>query len=167
MRCPYCQHTDTKVTDSRTTDEGNSIRRRRECMNCGRRFTTYEIIEEMPLMVLKRSGRRELFDRGKLLNGLLRSCDKRTVPMATMEEVVNEVERQIRNEINQEVSTDRIGELVLEQLRDIDQVSYVRFASVYRKFNNIDSFMDELKKLKEMSESTRKQAKSDQSGADV
>ncbi|MCF0155132.1 MAG: transcriptional repressor NrdR [Veillonella sp.] len=152
MRCPYCQNTDTKVTDSRTTDEGNSIRRRRECNSCGRRFTTYEVVEEVPLMVLKRSGRRELFDRGKLLNGLLRSCDKRTVPMETMEEVVNEVERQIRNEINQEVTTDRIGELVLEQLRDIDQVSYVRFASVYRKFDNIDSFMEELNKLKKMSE---------------
>ena len=126
MRCPYCQHTDTKVTDSRTTDEGNSIRRRRECINCGRRFTTYEIIEEVPLMVAKKNGRRELFDRGKLLNGLLRSCDKRTVPMSV------------------------IGELVLQQLKDIDQVAYVRFASVYRKFDNIDSFMAELKALKKL-----------------
>ena len=150
MRCPYCQHTDTKVTDSRTTDEGNSIRRRRECINCGRRFTTYEIIEEVPLMVLKKNGRRELFDRGKLLNGLLRSCDKRTVPMSVMEHVVNDVEREIRNEINQEVTTDRIGELVLQQLKDIDQVAYVRFASVYRKFDNIDSFMEELKALKKL-----------------
>lgn len=150
MRCPYCQHTDTKVTDSRTTDEGNSIRRRRECINCGRRFTTYEIIEEVPLMVLKKNGRRELFDRGKLLNGLLRSCDKRTVPMPVMEQVVNDVERDIRNEINQEVTTDRIGELVLQQLKDIDQVAYVRFASVYRKFDNIDSFMEELKALKKL-----------------
>lgn len=150
MRCPYCQHTDTKVTDSRTTDEGNSIRRRRECINCGRRFTTYEIIEEVPLMVAKKNGRRELFDRGKLLNGLLRSCDKRTVPMAVMEEVVNNVERDIRNEVNQEISTDRIGELVLQQLKDIDQVAYVRFASVYRKFDNIDSFMAELKALKKL-----------------
>ena len=140
MRCPYCQHTDTKVTDSRTTDEGNSIRRRRECINCGRRFT----------MVLKKNGRRELFDRGKLLNGLLRSCDKRTVPMSVMEQVVNDVERDIRNEINQEVTTDRIGELVLQQLKDIDQVAYVRFASVYRKFDNIDSFMEELKALKKL-----------------
>ena len=147
MRCPYCQHTDTKVTDSRTTDEGNSIRRRRECINCGRRFTTYEIIEEVPLMVAKKNGRRELFDRGKLLNGLLRSCDKRTVPMSVMEEVVNNVERDIRNEVN---STDRIGELVLQQLKDIDQVAYVRFASVYRKFDNIDSFMAELKALKKL-----------------
>ena len=150
MRCPYCQHTDTKVTDSRTTDEGNSIRRRRECINCGRRFTTYEIIEEVPLMVLKKNGRRELFDRGKLLNGLLRSGDKRTVPMSVMEQVVNDVERDIRNEINQEVTTDRIGELVLQQLKDIDQVAYVRFASVYRKFDNIDSFMEELKALKKL-----------------
>ena len=150
MRCPYCQHTDTKVTDSRTTDEGNSIRRRRECINCGRRFTTYEIIEEVPLMVMKKNGRRELFDRGKLLNGLLRSCDKRTVPMYVMEQVVNDVERDIRNEINQEVTTDRIGELVLQQLKDIDQVAYVRFASVYRKFDNIDSFMEELKALKKL-----------------
>ena len=150
MRCPYCQHTDTKVTDSRTTDEGNSIRRRRECINCGRRFTTYEIIEEVPLMVLKKNGRRELFDRGKLLNGLLRSCDKRTVPMSVMEQVVNDVERDIRNEINHEVTTDRIGELVLQQLKDIDQVAYVRFASVYRKFDNIDSFMEELRALKKL-----------------
>lgn len=150
MRCPYCQHTDTKVTDSRTTDEGNSIRRRRECINCGRRFTTYEIIEEVPLMVAKKNGRRELFDRGKLLNGLLRSCDKRTVPMSVMEKVVNNVERDIRNEVNQEISTDRIGELVLQQLKDIDQVAYVRFASVYRKFDNIDSFMAELKALKKL-----------------
>ena len=143
MRCPYCQHTDTKVTDSRTTDEGNSIRRRREGIECGRRFTTYEIIEEVPLMVAKKNGRRELFDRGKLLNGLLRSCDKRTVPMSVMEEVVNNV-------VNQEISTDRIGELVLQQLKDIDQVAYVRFASVYRKFDNIDSFMAELKALKKL-----------------
>lgn len=160
MRCPYCQHTDTKVTDSRATDDSNSIRRRRECMACGRRFTTYEIIEEVPLMVLKKNGRRELFDRGKLLNGLLRSCDKRTVPMSTMEQVVAEVEGQIRNEIDQEVTTDRIGELVLEQLKTIDQIAYVRFASVYRKFDNIDSFMDELKNLKHIQSAKKKANKS-------
>ena len=148
MRCPFCQHTETKVTDSRATDDSNSIRRRRECMACGRRFTTYEIIEEVPLMVLKRSGHREVFDRGKLLNGLLRSCDKRTVPMARMEQVVNDVEYQIRNESEDEVTTDHIGELVLNQLKEIDQIAYVRFASVYRKFDNIDSFMEELKHLK-------------------
>lgn len=148
MKCPYCQHTDTKVTDSRTTDEGNSIRRRRECIKCGRRFTTYEIIEEVPLMVLKKSGRRELFDRGKLLNGLLRSCDKRAVSMEILEKVVSDVERDIRSEAVPEVTTDRIGELVLQKLRPIDQVAYVRFASVYRKFDNIDSFMEELKSLK-------------------
>ena len=156
MRCPFCQHTDTKFTDSRTTDDSNSIRRRRECNHCGRRFTTYEVVEEVPLMVIKRSGRRELFDRGKLLNGLLRSCDKRTVSTETMEEVVNEVECQIRNENLEEVTTDHLGELVLDQLRDIDQVSYVRFASVYRKFDNIDSFMDELNKLKALSEQKSK-----------
>ena len=156
MRCPFCQHTDTKVTDSRTTDDSNSIRRRRECNHCGRRFTTYEVVEEVPLMVIKRSGRRELFDRGKLLNGLLRSCDKRTVSTETMEEVVNEVDCQIRNENLEEVTTDHLGELVLDQLRDIDQVSYVRFASVYRKFDNIDSFMDELNKLKALSEQKSK-----------
>lgn len=156
MRCPFCQYTDTKVTDSRTTDDSNSIRRRRECNHCGRRFTTYEVVEEVPLMVIKRSGRRELFDRGKLLNGLLRSCDKRTVSTETMEEVVNEVECQIRNENLEEVTTDHLGELVLDQLRDIDQVSYVRFASVYRKFDNIDSFMDELNKLKALSEQKSK-----------
>ncbi len=150
MRCPYCQHTDTKVTDSRATDEGNSIRRRRECIACGKRFTTYEVIEEMPLMVLKKSGRKELFDRGKLLNGLLRSCDKRTIPLQDMEQVVNEVEAKLRNEFDQEVTTERIGELVLEQLKDLDQIAYVRFASVYRKFDNIESFMKELEHLRDI-----------------
>ena len=150
MRCPYCQHTDTKVTDSRTTDEGNSIRRRRECINVAVAFTTYEIIEEVPPMVLKKNGRRELFDRGRVTEWVIASCDKRTVPMSVMEQVVNDVERDIRNEINQEVTTDRIGELVLQQLKDIDQVAYVRFASVYRKFDNIDSFMEELKSSEEV-----------------
>lgn len=150
MRCPYCQYNDTKVTDSRATDDGNSIRRRRECISCGRRFTTYEVVEDVPLMVIKRSGRRELFDRGKLLTGLLRSCDKRTVPLQTMEQVAAEVERQVRNQLHQEVTTEQIGELVLEQLKQIDQIAYVRFASVYRKFDNIESFMEELKHLKNL-----------------
>jgi len=156
MRCPYCQHTETKVTDSRATDEGNSIRRRRECMECSRRFTTYEIIEEVPLMVVKRNGRKELFDRGKLLNGLLRSCDKRTMPLQNMEHVVNEVERQLRNNLDQEVTTEHIGEIVLEQLKELDQVAYVRFASVYRKFDNVDSFMKELDHLRTLEEERKK-----------
>lgn len=146
MKCPYCHHTETKVTDSRSS-ENNSIRRRRECIGCARRFTTYEVIEELPLMVVKRDGQKELFDRGKLLNGLIRSCNKRTVSPDQLEEIVNETEKQIRQEVDQEVTTERIGEIVLRLLRDVDQVAYVRFASVYRQFTNVESFMSELKSL--------------------
>lgn len=150
MKCPYCQHDDTKVTDSRATDDGKSIRRRRECIACQKRFTTYEMVEEAPLTVVKRSGRREHFDRNKLLQGLLRSCDKSSISRNTIDEIVGNVERQMRNELTGEVTTESIGELVLEYLRDIDQVAYVRFASVYRKFDNVDSFMEELKYLKKL-----------------
>ena len=146
MKCPYCHYTDTKVTDSRATEE-NTIRRRRECNACNRRFTTYEIIEELPLMVVKRDDKKELFDRAKLLNGLIRSCSKRSISTETLEHIVNETEKRIRMEVEQEVPTERIGEIVLEILKDVDQVAYVRFASVYRKFTNVESFMEELRSL--------------------
>ena len=148
MRCPFCNHNDTKVTDSRAADEGVSIRRRRECTQCGKRFTTYETVEEIPLMVVKRNGRRELFDRDKVLKGLLRSCNKRTVSTERLEEMAASVERGLQNELDREVTTERIGERILAELREVDQVAYVRFASVYRQFDNIDSFMEELKQLK-------------------
>lgn len=146
MKCPYCHHTDTKVTDSRSTDE-NNIRRRRECIGCGKRFTTYEVIEELPIMVIKRDGKKELFDRGKLFNGLLRSCSKRSVTQEQLEGIVNETEKRIRMEVEQEIGTERIGEIVMDLLKDVDQVAYVRFASVYRQFNNIESFLEELRTL--------------------
>lgn len=150
MKCPFCQNIDTRVTDSRSADDGESIRRRRECIECKKRFTTYEVVEITPLVVVKRSGRREQFDRNKLLNGILRSCDKRCIPIQVMEEIVNSVEKRMRNELDGEVKSERIGEMVLEQLRDLDQVAYVRFASVYRKFDNIDSFKEELDNLKNL-----------------
>ncbi|MCH4179118.1 MAG: transcriptional regulator NrdR [Megasphaera sp.] len=147
MRCPFCQNDDTKVTDSRATDDGKAIRRRRECQNCGRRFTTYEMVEELPLLVVKRSGRRELFDRNKILNGLLRACNKRKVTRQELDDIADRVERKIRNTLVQEVTSERIGELVLTELKDVDEVAYIRFASVYRQFADLDSFMAELKRL--------------------
>lgn len=152
MKCPFCQHPDTRVTDSRAADDGESIRRRRECMVCKKRFTTYEMVEVTPLIIVKRSGRREQFDRSKLLNGILRACDKRFVPVHVMEDIVNNVEKQMRNELDGEVSSEQIGEFVLEQLQDVDPVAYVRFASVYRMFDNVDSFKKELDYLKSLKE---------------
>lgn len=147
MRCPFCNCDDTKVTDSRATDDGKAIRRRRECLACGKRFTTYEIVEEVPLVVIKKNGMRELFDRNKILNGLLRASNKRTISRKQLEDVVTSVERTIRNSLAQEVESVRIGELVLDELRHIDEVAYIRFASVYREFADLDSFMAELKRL--------------------
>lgn len=147
MRCPFCKHADTKVTDSRATDDGRAIRRRRECQNCGRRFTTYEMVEEAPLIVIKRDGSRELFDRSKILNGLLRACNKRMMTRQQLDEIVNRVERNIRNALMQEVTSEKIGEMVLDELKSIDEVAYIRFASVYRKFADLDSFMAELQYL--------------------
>ena len=146
MKCPYCHHDEIKVTDSRSTDD-NNIRRRRECMNCGKRFTTYEVIEDLPIMVIKRDQKKELFDRSKLMNGLWRSCSKRGISTDQLESIVNETEKQIRMEVEQEVTTERIGEIVLSLLKDVDQVAYVRFASVYRQFNNVESFLKELHEL--------------------
>ena len=147
MRCPFCKNDDTKVTDTRATDDGRAIRRRRECLQCGRRFTTYEMVEEEPLTVIKKDGSRELFDRNKILNGLIRACHKRVVTLPQIEAIVTRVERNIRNSLVQEVPSVKIGEMVLEELKNVDEVAYIRFASVYRQFADLDSFMAELKHL--------------------
>lgn len=147
MRCPFCGAADSKVVDSRAADEGNSIRRRRECSECARRFTTYEMVEEIPLMVIKKDGRREMFDRGKLLSGIVRACEKRPVPVKVIETAVSKVERDLYNNAEREVSTRQIGESVMQHLKEIDQVAYVRFASVYRQFADINNFMQELELL--------------------
>ena len=147
MRCRYCQCTDSKVVDSRPTEDGTAIRRRRECMNCGRRFTTYEKVEEMPIIVVKRDGTREAFDSSKILRGVRKSCEKRPVSAAAMDQLVEEVVREINNTLEQEVTTIRIGELVMNKLKDLDEVAYVRFASVYRDFKDSNTFFEELKKL--------------------
>ena len=147
MRCPFCKHDDTKVTDSRATDDGRAIRRRRECQACNRRFTTYEMVEEVPLYVIKKDGSRQLFDRNKILNGLLRACNKRRVTRQQLDDIVLKVERNIRNTLAQEVHSVKIGEIILTELRNIDAVAYIRFASVYRQFGDLDSFMEELKSL--------------------
>lgn len=147
MKCPYCQYSESKVIDSRPTDEDEKIRRRRECIRCGKRFTTYEIVETTPLMVMKKDGTIELFNREKLLNGLLRACEKRPVSLKRLEQMVDEIEQKLKNSLEGEVSSRAIGELAMEELRGIDQVAYVRFASVYREFQDINSFMEELRKI--------------------
>ena len=147
MRCPFCAYIESKVVDSRAAEEGNSIRRRRECLSCSRRFTTYELIEEIPLMVVKKDGRREMFDRNKLINGLLRACEKRPVSIASIQEIAEKVDRDLRSRTEREVSTQQIGEIAMGHLKELDQVAYVRFASVYRQFADIDNFMHELETL--------------------
>ncbi len=147
MKCPYCGTEDSKVIDSRPTDEGERIRRRRECLNCAKRFTTYEIIESLPIIVIKKDKSRETFDRDKLLNGILRACDKRQISINTLDNMIDEIEATIQNSLDREVTSVKIGELVMEKLKDIDEVAYVRFASVYRQFKDITTFMDELTKL--------------------
>lgn len=147
MRCPYCNAPESKVIDSRPTDESNSIRRRRECLGCGKRFTTYETVESVPLVVVKKDGSRQSFDRQKLLNGMVRACDKRSVTLQTLEQAVADIEQRLLNSMDREIPTERVGELVMEELKKIDQVAYVRFASVYRQFQDIDSFVAELNKL--------------------
>lgn len=147
MKCPFCQHADTKVTDSRMTDDGNAIRRRRECLSCHRRFTTYELVEEAPLMVIKRDGHREMFDGDKLLRGLMRACEKREVSVEQIKELVASVERELRNRLVQEISSEELGEVVLAKLSDLDPVAYIRFASVYRRFSGLKDFMAELETL--------------------
>jgi len=147
MKCPYCSEPDSRVVDSRPTDEESAIRRRRECLNCSRRFTTYERPEEQPIVVIKKDGRRELFSRAKIMAGLLRACEKRPVPLQVLEEAVSEIEVRLQQESTAEVPSSRIGELVMEKLRNIDEVAYVRFASVYRQFTDIHNFMGELDRL--------------------
>ena len=147
MKCPFCFYEESKVIDSRPTDEGERIRRRRECIKCGKRFTTYEIIETVPVIVIKRDKSRQVFDRSKILSGLLRACEKRPVSIETLEKIVDEMEFTLQNSPDREVPSERIGELAMEKLKDIDEVAYVRFASVYRQFQDIQTFMDELKSM--------------------
>ena len=147
MRCPFCKEEDSRVVDSRAADDGNTIRRRRECTSCGKRFTTYETVEKIPLMVIKNDGRRVVFDRNKLLNGLIRSCDKRDIPTERIIALADEIEKELRNTMDREVYTRDIGELVMEKLKNFDEVAYIRFASVYRKFADISGFREELEAL--------------------
>ena len=147
MKCPYCAFLESKVVDSRPADEGASIRRRRECLSCHRRFTTYETMESLPLMVIKKDGSRESFDRSKVLGGVIRACEKRPVSSTALEGLVMEIEQVLQNQMEREISSAEIGELVMQRLKKLDEVSYVRFASVYRQFKDIDTFMDELNKL--------------------
>ena len=149
MKCPYCGYQESKVVDSRHSEDGLSIRRRRECLSCQKRFTTYETVECLPIVVIKRGGIRQAFGRNKILNGMLRACEKRPVPMQMLENATDEIEQSIQNSLDREVSTTQIGELVMERLKPLDEVAYVRFASVYRQFKDIDSFMRELNKLLE------------------
>ena len=147
MKCPYCSHLESKVVDSRPADEGSSIRRRRECLECHKRFTTYETMESLPLVVIKRDGSRQTFDRSKLLSSMLKSCEKRSVSLSTLEQIANEIEQTLQNEMEREIPSTEIGELVMEKLKGVDEVAYVRFASVYRQFKDISTFMNELNKL--------------------
>lgn len=147
MKCPFCSFEESKVIDSRPTDEGQRIRRRRECLQCGKRFTTYEIIESLPIIVIKKDKSRETFNRDKLMTGLLRACEKRPVSIDTLDNMIDEIEIIIQNSLDREVSSEKIGELVMEKLKSIDEVAYVRFASVYRQFKDINTFMTELNKL--------------------
>lgn len=148
MKCPYCGYIESKVIDSRPTDEGERIRRRRECLNCAKRFTTYEVIETVPVVVVKKDKSREAFDRNKLLNGLLRACEKRPVPLETLERIVDEIETLLQNSLDREVPSTLIGTYAMDKLKKVDEVAYVRFASVYREFKDINTFMDELNKIK-------------------
>ncbi len=147
MKCPFCGYEESKVIDSRPTDEGERIRRRRECLQCAKRFTTYEMIESLPIIVIKKDGSRETFDRQKLLTGMLRACEKRPVSIEMLDRAISDIETVIQNSLDREVNSDKIGELVMDKLKDIDEVAYVRFASVYRQFKDINTFMDELNKL--------------------
>ena len=147
MKCPYCGYEESKVIDSRPADEGERIRRRRECLKCGKRFTTHEVIETVPIVVVKRDKSREVFDRNKLTAGILRACEKRPVSIEQIEKMVDNIETQLQSSLDREVTSMTIGELTMDQLKNIDEVAYVRFASVYRQFKDINTFMEELNKL--------------------
>ena len=147
MKCPYCGYAESKVIDSRPAEEGSTIRRRRECLACRKRFTTYEVIERMPLVVVKRDGSRQSFDRVKVINGMVKACEKRPVTLAQLEAIADEIEAELQGALDREISTAEIGEMVMLRLKDLDEVAYVRFASVYRQFKDIHTFMEELTKL--------------------
>lgn len=147
MKCPYCSHETTKVIDSRPTEDNSSIRRRRECLKCLKRFTTYEIVENIPVLVVKKDGSREPFNKRKILNGLVKACEKRPVSLSELEAMADDIEKSVYNSLDQEITSKKVGEMVMNKLKDIDEVSYVRFASVYRQFKDINTFMDELNKI--------------------
>ena len=147
MKCPFCSHNESKVVDSRPTDEGQAIRRRRECIACTKRFTTYEKIDEIPLIVVKKNGNRESYNKNKILNGVIKSCEKRPISLQDIEELVDGIEKQLYNTMEREITTEFIGNLVIEKIKELDEIAYVRFASVYREFKDINTFMDEVKKI--------------------
>ena len=147
MKCPFCGFLESKVIDSRPAEEGSTIRRRRECLACQKRFTTYEIIEHLPLVVVKRDGSRQTFDRVKLINGMVRACEKRPVSLAQLEKIADEIEQELQSALEREISTVDIGEMVMRRMKEVDEVAYVRFASVYRQFTDINTFMNEIKQL--------------------
>ena len=147
MKCPFCGFLESKVIDSRPADESTSIRRRRECLASKKRFTTYETIESLPLVVIKRDGSRQTFDKAKLINGMVRACDKRKIPLPVLEQIADEIEQELQGALDREVTTEEVGEMVMRRLKNVDEVAYVRFASVYRQFKDIDTFMQELTKL--------------------
>ena len=149
MKCPFCGYAESKVIESRPADEGTSIRRRRECLACQRRFTTYETIERLPLVVIKRDGSRQTFDKNKLIGSMLKACEKRSVALGDLERIAGEIEQELQNELEREIPTSEIGEMVMKRLKDLDEVAYVRFASVYRQFRDINTFMEELTRLLE------------------
>jgi transcriptional repressor NrdR len=156
MRCPFCEFHDSKVIDSRAAEEGNSIRRRRECLQCAKRFTTYEMVEDLPLRVIKKDGRRTAFDRSKILNGLMKACEKRPISLTVLEDTADKVEKELRNSMEREIPSRVIGEVLMKHLKNLDHVAYVRFASVYREFTDIDNFMQELEALKDNAASIAK-----------
>lgn len=147
MRCPFCGYAESKVIDSRPAEEGSTIRRRRECLACQKRFTTYEIMERLPLVVVKRDGSRQTFDKIKVMNGMLRACEKRPVSLQSLERIADEIEQELQNSLEREVTTTEIGEMVMQKLKGVDEVAYVRFASVYRQFKDVNTFFEELSKL--------------------
>ena len=155
MRCPFCEFHDSKVIDSRAAEEGNSIRRRRECLQCAKRFTTYEMVEDLPLRVVKKDGRRMAFDRSKILNGLMKACEKRPISLEVLEDTADKVEKELRNSMEREIPSRLIGEVLMKHLKNLDHVAYVRFASVYREFTDIDNFMQELEALKDNAASNK------------
>lgn len=147
MRCPFCSWKESKVVDSRPAEEGSTIRRRRECLSCNKRFTTYEIMERLPIVVIKRDGSRQTFDKMKIMNGMLRACEKRPVPLGELERIADDIEQELHNSLERETSTTKIGEMVMQRIKNVDEVAYVRFASVYRQFKDVNTFLDELTKL--------------------